>query len=67
MGIHQKAFLKDLVTAGEMTFDASLSDMVEKINSVVDFYTGEQLLEIKDNMIVAERSKMNAIKRILGL
>ena len=64
---NQKAFLKDLVTTGEMTFDASLSDMVEKINGVVDFYTGEELLRVTNNLIVAERSKMNAIKKILSL
>ena len=41
--------------------------MVEKINGVVDFYTGEEFLRVTNNLIVAERSKMNAIKKILGL
>lgn len=64
---NQKAFLKDLIVAGEMAYDASLADMVEKINGVVDFYTGETLLDIRDDQITVERSKMNAIKKILGL
>ena len=64
---NQKAFLKDLIVAGEMAYDASLADMVEKINGVVDFYTGETLLDIRDDQITVERSKMNAIRKILGL
>lgn len=64
---NQKAFLKDLFAAGEMAYDASLSDMVEKINGIVDFYTGETLLDIKNDQIIMERSKKNAIKKILGL
>ena len=64
---NQKAFLKDLLAAGEMAYDASLSDMVEKINGIVDFYTGETLLDIKNDQIIMERSKKNAIKKILGL
>ena len=64
---NQKAFLKDLISAGVMTYDAGLSDMVEKINGVVDFYTGETLLDVKDGQITVERSKMNAIRKILGL
>ena len=63
---NQTAFLKDLLAAGEMTYDASLADMIEKINSVVDFYTGETLLEIKDDLIVVERSKLNALRKILS-
>ena len=62
---NQKAFLKDFTSTGEMTYDEKLADMIEKINSVIDFYTGEILLEIKDNKITAESSKINAIKRIL--
>lgn len=64
---NQKAFLKDLIVAGEMAYDASRADMVEKINGVVDFYTGETLLDIRDDQITVERSKMNAIRKILGL
>jgi len=64
---NQKAFLKDLIVAGKMAYDASLADMVEKINGVVDFYTGETLLDIRDDQITVERSKMNAIRKILGL
>lgn len=41
--------------------------MVEKINGVVDFYTGETLLEIRNDQVIMERSKKNAIKKILGL
>lgn len=64
---NQKDFLKDLITVEEMAYDARLSDMVEKINGVVDFYTGETLLDIRNEQIIMERSKKNAIKKILGL
>jgi len=63
---NQKAFLKELIASGEMVYDASLSNMVEKINGVVDFYTGETLLDVRDGQIIVERSKMNAIRKILG-
>lgn len=63
---NQKSFLQDLIATGEMDYDDSLSDMVEKINGVVDFYTGEILLVVKENVIVMERSKRNAIKKILS-
>ena len=62
---NQKAFLKELIASREMAYDASLSNMVEKINGVVDFYTGETLLDVRDGQIIVERSKMNAIKKIL--
>lgn len=44
----QKAFLIDFVELGEMQYADDLSDMVEKINSVIDFYTGMTLLEIRE-------------------
>lgn len=64
---NQKTFLKNLINAGEMAYDSSLFNMVEKINNIVDFYTGETLLDVKDNRITVERSKMNAIRKVLGL
>ena len=64
---NQKAFLKDLITAGKLAYEAKYTDMVEKINGIVDFYTGETLLDIRDDLITVEHSKMNAIRKILGL
>lgn len=61
----QKSFLADFISLGEMEYSEELKGQIEKINAVVDFYTGMVLLEVKDNKIIMEVSKMNAIRKIL--
>ena len=61
----QRAFLKDFIKADGMHYDKSYADMVEKINGVVDFYTGSSFLEVKNDEIVADVSKINAVKKVL--
>lgn len=60
----QKVFLKEFIEAGGMHYDISFADMVEKIKGGVDFYTGCSFLEIKNDEIVSERSKVNDVKRV---
>lgn len=62
----QKSFLSDFISTGEMDYSEELKDIIEKINSVVDFYTGMVLLEVQDNKIRMDVSKLNAIRKILG-
>lgn len=61
----QKSFLADFISLGEMEYSDELKGQIEKINAVVDFYTGMVLLDVKDNKIIMEVSKMNAIRKIL--
>ena len=61
----QKSFLADFISLGEMEYSEELKGQIEKINAVVDFYTGMVLLEVKDNKIIMEVSKMTAVRKIL--
>ncbi|MGN0319099.1 MAG: DUF3883 domain-containing protein [Lachnospira sp.] len=62
----QKSFLIDFISLEEMDYSEELKDLIEKINAVVDFYTGMVLLEVQDNKIRMDVSKLNTIRKILG-
>ncbi len=62
----QKKFLQEYLLAENVMLSADNQVMIESINSVVDFYTGECLFEIKDNNILVEKTKLNAIRTILS-
>lgn len=61
----QRAFILDFVASGELELTSTVSTNIEKINSIIDFYTGESFFMIKDQKVTAEVSKINAIRKIL--
>ena len=63
----QKAFLNDFLHPGEMEYHPELEVMIEKINAIIDFYTGEMFFEIEADKIIADSSKKNSLKKIMGV
>lgn len=61
----QRAFILDFIASGELELTPTVSTSVEKINGIIDFYTGDVLFVINGEKVTAEASKINAIKKIL--
>lgn len=64
---NQRNFLREFLAVGIMKSNDELKDMVDKINSIADFYLGENFLNIIDGNITAEQSKINAFKKIMNV
>lgn len=61
----QKRFLKDFLVMGKLEYSEKYKVIIENINGVIDFYTGDKLLEIKDNMVCADKVMVNTLRKIL--
>lgn len=62
----QKSFIMDFISSGEIKVTDDMIVIIEKINSIVDFYTGEVFLEISDDIVTADVSKINAMKKVMS-